>query len=77
MDVLSVLGVCSLASTVVGLYLLGEKKSSGFIIFTISLLCQMYVFYVQGNWFLLFQMVALIIFNIVNYIKWEKNTDGQ
>jgi hypothetical protein len=69
MDIL-ILSIISLITTLIGLYLLGEKKASGFLIFTASLSCQLYIFFAQNNWFLVFQMVVLIIFNIVNYRKW-------
>jgi len=72
-----ILSIISLITTLIGLYLLGEKKASGFLIFTVSLMCQMYIFYFPNpeackgpNWFLVFQMVVLIIFNVVNYRKW-------
>ena len=71
MDIL-ILSIISLITTLIGLYLLGEKKESGFLIFTISLGCQMWIFAIQGNWFLFCQMVVLIIFNMVNYWKWSK-----
>ena len=73
MDIL-ILSILSLITTLIGLYLLGEKKASGFLIFTGSLMCQMYIFYSQSNWFLFFQMVVLIIFNVVNYRKWVRGT---
>ncbi len=70
MDILVVASIISLITTLIGLYLLGEKKPSGFLIFTISLICQMYIFYTQNNWFLILQMTVLIIFNYRNYRKW-------
>ena len=69
MDIL-IFSIVSLITTLIGLYLLGEKKPSGFLIFTASLACQLYIFYMQGNTFLVLQMVVLIVFNIVNYRKW-------
>lgn len=69
MDIL-IFSIVSLITTLIGLYLLGEKKASGFLIFTASLACQLYIFYMQGNTFLVVQMVVLIVFNIVNYRKW-------
>ena len=77
--VILILSIVSLITTLIGLYLLGEKKAKGFLIFTISLVCQMYIFYnpdpeaCKGpNWFLIIQMIILIIFNIWNYCKWTK-----
>jgi hypothetical protein len=69
-----VLSIISLITTLIGLYFLGEKKASGFLVFTASLLCQMYIFHSQSNWFLFFQMAVLIIFNVVNYRKWVRGT---
>ena len=72
MDIL-IFSIISLVTTLVGLYLLGEKKASGFIIFTVSLASQMYIFYNQKDgpiWFLIFQMIVLIVFNVYNYKKW-------
>lgn len=81
MDIL-IFSVVSLITTLVGLWLLGEKKASGFVVFTLSLSCQVYIFYFQydcgvhkPNWFLIIQMLVLISFNIFNYKKWGKD-DG-
>lgn len=70
--VILTLSIISLITTLIGLYLLGEKRESGFLIFTISLMCQMWIFYSQGNKFLFIQMIVLIIFNVWNYCKWTK-----
>ena len=81
MDVL-ILSIISLITTLIGLWLLGKKKSLGFVIFTLSLACQVYIFYYnydcgmhKPNWFLVFQMIVLIVFNLVNYRKWEKDAN--
>jgi len=73
--VILVLSIISLITTLIGLWLLGEKKSLGFVVFTGSLACQLYIFAVQKNWFLVFQMLVLIVFNLVNYRKWEKGAN--
>lgn len=73
MDILSIgLQVVSLITTLIGLYLLGEKNKHGFSIFTISLACQCILFYAESKWFLVVQMIVLIIFNFRNYFKWGK-----
>lgn len=72
MGILTVLSCISLVTTVVGLLLLGRKKASGFMVFTVSLLCQVYIFYVHDNKFLIFQMTVLIFFNIKNFLLWKK-----
>ena len=71
MDIL-IISIISLITTIIGLYLLGEKNELGFIIFTLSLSCQMYIFWVQSNWFLVFQMIVLVVFNLRNYKKWRE-----
>jgi len=70
MGILRLLEIVSLITTLIGLYLLGEKIALGFLIFTVSLACQLYIFYKGKNWFLVVQMVVLIIFNMFNYNKW-------
>ena len=67
---LSLLEIISLITTCFGLYLLGEKVPVAFQFYNISLLCQMYIFYKNKNWFLIFQMMVLISFNFFNYYKW-------
>jgi len=67
-----ILSGISLITTMIGLYLLGEKNAFGFVVFTISLACQGYIFTVQENWFLVFQMLVLIVFNLVNFRKWQR-----
>jgi hypothetical protein len=69
-DILRIFEILSFTTTLIGLYLLGEKKALGFLVFTGSLVCQMYIFYEESLWFLFCQMIALIIFNVVNYRKW-------
>lgn len=70
MDFLRILEIVSLITTLIGLYFIGEKIAFGFLIFTVSLSCQMYIFFKGKHWFLFLQMVVLIVFNIVNYQKW-------
>ena len=74
MDIL-IISIVSLAMTIHGLFLLGNKVEFGFIMFSISLLCQLYIFIIQENWILVIQMIVLIGFNLRNYRKWtnEKN----
>jgi hypothetical protein len=70
MDLLRWLEIVSLITTLIGLYLIGEKRPAGFMVFNISLLCQAYIFYQKTHWFLLIQMAVLILFNLYNYSKW-------
>lgn len=69
---LIILSSISLLLVIIGLYLLGEKKKSAFIVFIIGLLCQLYIFYNNYQWFLLIQSIIFIIFNLINYRKWNK-----
>lgn len=66
------LSIISLAATIIGLWYVSEKKKVGFIWYTVSLLCQLYIFTVQTNWFLVVQMIVLIASNILVYVKWRK-----
>ena len=70
MGFLRIIEISSLITTIVGLYLLGEKNSFGFILHSVSVACQSYIFYKNKNWFLIVQMAILFVFNIWNYIKW-------
>lgn len=72
MDVLIILSAFSCLATVFGLWMLGNKEKNGFLIFTLSLAAQTYIFYSQKNVFLVIQMFILIAFNIINYFKWKK-----
>ena len=77
MDLLTIVSITSLITTIIGLWFLGEKKAKGFIWFTVSLGCQIYLFSMpchrEGpNWFLVVQMIVLIVFNIYNFMKWTR-----
>lgn len=73
MDILELsIQIVSLLATLVGLYLISEKNKLGFIFYVVSLLCQLYLFAESKYWFLVFQMVLLIILNIITYLKWKK-----
>ena len=67
-----VISLISLITTVIGLYYLGIKRAVGYIWFTISLSCQMYLFYISKNLFLVLQMIILIVLNAKNYRKWKQ-----
>lgn len=73
---LRILEIISLITTIVGLYLLGEKVAFGFILFTASIICQMFIFYLGKNWFLVIQMLVLVFFNMRNYFKWTLESKG-
>ncbi|MFW9877021.1 MAG: hypothetical protein ACFFG0_28350 [Candidatus Thorarchaeota archaeon] len=64
------ISLVSLVTTLLGLYALGEKYKSGFMLYNISLICQMVLFYT--NRFIVIQLIVLMIFNFRNYYKWGK-----
>lgn len=64
------ISITSLATTLFGLYELGEKHRSGFMLYNVSLACQMVLFYT--NKFIMIQLLVLMIFNFRNYAKWGK-----
>lgn len=70
MGFLRILEITSLIMTVIGLYFIGEKDPLGPLFHMVSLICQMIIFYKNKNWFLIFQMIILIGFNIYIYFKW-------
>jgi len=61
----------SLISAIIGMWLLGRKHQSAFIVFTVGLFFQVPVFYGSRNWPLLCQTGIFICFNAVNYNKWR------
>jgi hypothetical protein len=65
-----IVSLISLATTLLGLYALGEKYKSGFMLYNISLACQMVLFYT--NRFIIIQLLVLMIFNFRNFAKWGK-----
>ena len=69
-DFLNKIGAVCFLITLWSLYLLGEMNPWCHILFIISYLGQIYVFYKTKQWFLIVQMVALTIFGIYNYFKW-------
>jgi len=74
MDVLVIsLSVVSLLSTIIGLSYLGDKNARGFLFFTLSLFFQGVMFFMQSNWFLVFQMFILVVFNLITYLKWTED----
>jgi hypothetical protein len=70
MDFLNKLGIISLALTLISLYFVGEKIAIGWLIFIISYIIQIYVFYKTKQLFLIIQMAILSLFSVYNYFKW-------
>jgi hypothetical protein len=70
MVILNILGGISFAITLIALYFLGEINPIAHLIFLISYSIQVYIFVKTKQWFLIFQMIALFIFSVINYFKW-------
>jgi len=67
----NIFGAAAFILTCVALMLLRKKNSQGWIVFLPSYLIQIIIFWHTKQFFLIFQMIVLLIFSIVNYIKWE------
>jgi len=67
----SLLGLIVLIMTILAMYFLGEKNKYAYIIFTISQLIQIKIFYCKRQGFLVLTMLFLIVLNILNYFKWS------
>jgi hypothetical protein len=78
MDILYiVLAIISIFTTIGGLYALGEKYKSGFMLYNISLGCQIYLFCVAASdsiivrTIIFIQLLILFVFNFRNFFKWR------
>lgn len=72
----SILGLIVLILTVSAMYLVSVPNRIAFIIFTISQIIQIYIFFEKQQGFLILTMIFLIIMNVISYIKWTKNRVG-
>lgn len=74
MDFLNnVVGCISLLTTVIGMYYVAKKIKTGFIYYSISLIAQLILFIVISNWFLVLQMIVLLMSNVYIYWQWRKD----
>jgi len=64
------MGLIVLILTIVAMWLVALKNEIAFILFTISQLIQIYIFYRKNQGFLILTMIALITMNGVSYYKW-------
>lgn len=76
MDLLNSLGAITFIATLIAMYLVGKPDIKCYAFFCIGQSISIYIFYTTGQWFLILQMVGLIIFNIVNYFKWKRQGVG-
>ena len=58
--------------TIIGLWLLGEKKRIAFIVFNVCQVLIIYSVIITKSWGILAMSIIYFIFNIWNYIKWGK-----
>jgi len=73
----SLLGMIVLILTVIAMYLLGLKEKFSYVVFTVSQVIQIYIFYDKRQGFLILTMIILIALNIVNYFKWERSNGSK
>lgn len=66
----SILGLVVFILTILAMWLIGIPNKISFIIFTIAQIIQIYIFYEKKQGFLILTMIALIVFNILNYYRW-------
>ena len=73
---LNVMGAVAFILTCVALLLLRFQNSNGWIVFLPSYLIQIIIFWETRQWFLLLQMIVLLLFSLLNYFKWEDLKNG-
>jgi hypothetical protein len=76
MDLFGTLEIVSFGLTIIALYLLSLPNRNTFIIFAISMLVQMVIFYNKEMWFMFMQMVVILGFNIYSYKTWTTQGVG-
>jgi len=64
------LGLVVFILTIVAMWLIGVPDKIAFIVFSIAQVLQIYIFYKKNQGFLILTMIALIIFNGINYYRW-------
>ncbi len=66
----SILGLIVFILTILAMWLIGVPSKIAFIVFTIAQILQIYIFYKKNQGFLILTMIALIVFNGINYYRW-------
>ena len=66
----SLLGLVVFVLTILAMWLIGVPDKIAFVVFTVAQVIQIYIFYEKKQGFLILTMVALIIFNVINYYRW-------
>lgn len=72
----SILGLVVFILTILAMWLIGVPSKIAFIVFSIAQVLQIYIFYEKNQGFLILTMVALIIFNGINYYRWTNQGVG-
>lgn len=70
-DVIIPVGIC------IGLYLLGEKKRSSFIVLSILQFLIIARSIMDKSWGIIVMCVVYVAFNIWSFVKWGKEEKGQ
>jgi len=65
-----ILGLIVFILTILAMWLIGVPSKIAFIVFTIAQTLQIYIFYKKNQGFLILTMIALIVFNGINYYRW-------
>ena len=76
MDLNNWLGLISFVLTIVALWLLGIPNKWCYSFFTVSMIIQGVIFHRTKQWWLMVQMAVLIIFNVINYLRWTSQGIG-
>jgi len=72
----NIMGGFAFFLTCVALIFLQKKNSVGWLLFIPSYLIQIIIFWKTEQFFLLIQMIVLLIFSLINYFKWEDEKNG-
>jgi len=70
------LEVASFLLTILALYLLSLPNINTFVVFIISMIVQMIIFWKTKQPFLFAQMVVILFFNFYNYWSWTTQGIG-
>jgi len=76
MSFLRKLEIISFILTIIALYLLSLPNINTFIVFGVSMIVQMVIFYKTKQPFLFMQMIAILLFNVYNYWSWTTQGIG-
>jgi len=67
----TLLGLVVFFLTILAMWLVGIPRKIAFVVFTISQVIQIYIFFEKNQGFLILTMIILIVFNVINYFRWK------